>query len=371
MAMLDFLDAPRQATWNLGRGLSDMLQGNAPSWGDVMPGVGGLTMGAASLASGGTLPLAMLLGSAIGGFGQQMVGNQAASPGDVVKSLGGDPESTGGQAGSLALSILGDPLLMAGLPGTSGLRGAKAAMPGLAESRLGGMAGQDFGRMAENRLGGEASKFDQQVTSRQIADQSRNELSRPPIQWGELPTERPGKTMTWGSPAEVGEATDAAMMRAAPDILRGVVPQGEDIGSLSQMIARGGGDASRLGPVMEQGGARDILDQVAQAPPSFHFNPKSNFRGAELPQVRGGYEMPIGESRAPIDPQTLMDQASRRPDLTQMLTEMSTGDVGALTARPPRTMGVHGDVDKLRWEGRSKRIQEALADLLSRQQGGM
>ena len=126
--MFEFLDKPREAVWNLGRGVSDMLEGNAPSAADIIPGLAGIAGTAGLAATGVGLPLALLAGSALGGGAQAAVGNKAMTPGEFLQEHAGmeqgSPEST---VSSMLLGMATDPLTFAG----AGIgRGAGKALGG-------------------------------------------------------------------------------------------------------------------------------------------------------------------------------------------------------------------------------------------------
>lgn len=112
--MLEPLDYARQALWNAP---GKLLDGD---WKAALPGVLGVLGGAGLAATGLGLPLALAGGSAIGALGQgigKAVNEErfaAPSADDLVRSLGGDPESAGGMAASFGLGALGDPLTYAG-----------------------------------------------------------------------------------------------------------------------------------------------------------------------------------------------------------------------------------------------------------------
>ena len=129
--MLEFLDYPRQSVWNMGRGLSDMLRGEAPNLRDVAPGGLGALLGVGLGATGIGIPLALLAGTGMAGLAQGGMGREAMRPEEAVKLLGMDPESMGGTAASLGLGLATDPLSYLG-----GIGAAKGAT-GLAE-KIGG-----------------------------------------------------------------------------------------------------------------------------------------------------------------------------------------------------------------------------------------
>jgi hypothetical protein len=123
--MLGGLNMPRNALWGMpGR----LAQGD---WLGAAPGLAGLAAGGLTAATGVGLPFAGLVGSAVGGLGEGI--EEATRPdmqaaptsSDLVKQLGGDPDSFGGQALGMGLGMAGDPLTYAG--GLGGEAGGKAA----------------------------------------------------------------------------------------------------------------------------------------------------------------------------------------------------------------------------------------------------
>jgi len=126
--MLDFLDNPRQALWNMGSGLAE------GDFSKAAPGLLGAALAGGLGMTGIGLPLAALAGSAVGGLGQNLFGSSAPSRDDMAKTFGFDPETTGGQIGSFALDMATDPLSLAGV--------------GIG-SRLGRQAGSSIGRGLE------------------------------------------------------------------------------------------------------------------------------------------------------------------------------------------------------------------------------
>ena len=351
--MLDFLDAPRSALWNLGRGVTDLVSGNDSSAADFAPGLAGLAIGGGLAATGAGLPLSLLLGSLMGGFGQEMVGKQAMRPGELLSKYAGiDENSDAGMLGSIALSMATDPLTFAG--GGFGLKPTPNMLAPMAEGRLGRLATQDIGYTAGNRLDKLAGQY--------------NDLTRTPHGLPDTPS------LGWSGPARseaipLGYNPDSLLMSQAPDILRGRVPGGQDLGSLSEMLRAAGGQPERLLPVMEQGASRDIIEQMRQqALPSFHFKPKVNYKGMELPEA-AGYQLPISESHVPVDPAMFMEAIQRQPTLMDDLLKASTADPGALTVRPPRIVPDDISGMRLNYETRQKRIAESLAEMLQMQQG--
>jgi hypothetical protein len=123
LKLLEPLDWSRQASWNLGRGASDLMEGNAPSLKDVLPGLlgAGLTGGLATTGVG--IPASILLGSLLAGANQWVYGNAAATPASVIQKIGIDPESTEGMLGGVGLAALTDPLTF-GATG-AGIQGIK------------------------------------------------------------------------------------------------------------------------------------------------------------------------------------------------------------------------------------------------------
>lgn len=124
--MLDFLDDPRKSLWNIGSGLAE------GDFSKALPGLLGAGAAGLTAATGFGLPFAALAGSAVGGLSQNLFGKEAQSPDDLVRSMGGDPDSVSGQIGSLGLGLAGDPLSLAG------------AGMGRAGAKLGGGAGRSL-----------------------------------------------------------------------------------------------------------------------------------------------------------------------------------------------------------------------------------
>ncbi len=136
--LLEPLDYPRQALWNLPGKLAE------GDWSAALPGIMGLGGTAMLAATGAGLPLAILGGSLVGGGLQGGFRNadspeidnsryEAPTPSDLVKALGMDPESGLGTAAGFGLGVLGDPLTYAG---------------GLGGGKLGGKYGSQYGKYA-------------------------------------------------------------------------------------------------------------------------------------------------------------------------------------------------------------------------------
>lgn len=118
--MLEPLDYARQALWNIPSKLS---QGDVVG---ALPGLLGAGATAALGLSGVGLPAAILGGAALGGLSQggaKMLASDLGSPParfdapsgeDLVRALGGSPESTPGWLAGMALNAVGDPLTYAG-----------------------------------------------------------------------------------------------------------------------------------------------------------------------------------------------------------------------------------------------------------------
>lgn len=309
---LNFLDAPRQSVWNAGRGLSDLFSGKAPDWNDIAPAIGGVTMGAGALAGGMGLPLSVLMGSILGGFGQEMIGNKAMDP----------SEFTGNTGTGLALQMATDPLTWASGGMGLGLRGARnAERAGLMEARLGKTLGADEGHQAINRLGQEVDKF-------------RNYTPDLSPRMAELPPH-------YGAPSFVDPAIAQDKITAiAPDILKGMVPQGHDLGSLSQMLEQGGMDAGRMEPVMRTGGTTNLIDALKMNPPEINFPPKLGKTVAgDLPSIEG---MHLSQQSVPLDPSQVVEMLQRRPEVLDMLAQQAKGAEWALSYRPVRYPGQPG-----------------------------
>jgi hypothetical protein len=129
-SLLDPLDMPRRALWNVGSKLAE---------GDFLgaaPGLLGIGAGGLAAATGVGLPLSVLIGSLIGGAGQGLAESvdeerfAAPTADQVTAGLGLDPESLPGMATSFGLGIVGDPLTFAG---TSAGGRAGAAAGGVLE----------------------------------------------------------------------------------------------------------------------------------------------------------------------------------------------------------------------------------------------
>lgn len=123
--MLGGLNMPRNALWGMpGR----LAQGD---WKGALPGLAGIAAGGLTAATGAGLPFAGLVGSAVGGLGEGIEESlrpdmqKAPEASDLVKQLGGDPDSMAGGAASMALGMAGDPLTYAG--GLGGEGAGKAA----------------------------------------------------------------------------------------------------------------------------------------------------------------------------------------------------------------------------------------------------
>jgi hypothetical protein len=366
--MLEFLDAPRSALWNLGRGVSDLTSGDA-SAADLAPGLAGLALGGGLAASGVGIPLSILMGSLMGGFGQEMVGREAMRPGEFLNKYAGvDENSTGGMLGSMALSLATDPLTFAG--GGFGMRPTPNMLAPIAEGRLAGMAADDLGRAATSRLDDVVGKYRGEAPTPNFQSAADQRLGEVVGKYNNITRSPFSPPYTPASPLLSGYGPEGVLMSQGQDILRGAVPAGQDLGSLSEMMRAAGMDASRMVPVMEQGASRDILERMGQQGlPSFHFKPKLNAKGAELPMAPEGYQLPIGESQVPVDPALFMEQAQRRPTLMSDLLAESTAEPGALTVRPPRIVADDVSGMRLNYESRQKRIAEALAEMLQSQQG--
>lgn len=136
------LDYPRQALWNMvDKGIHGDLMG-------ALPGLIGTGVGAGLMATGLGAPLGgALLGGALAGGLAQGAGKalskmtttdengtetplvdpshfEAKTGSDLVKMLGGDPESFPGMVAGMGLQMAGDPLSWVGM-GTGGAAGAK------------------------------------------------------------------------------------------------------------------------------------------------------------------------------------------------------------------------------------------------------
>lgn len=118
LKILSPLDWSRQATWNLGRGVSDLTEGKMPALADILPGLLGAGAGLGLAATGVGIPAALLGGSIFGALNQGAYGNQAANPSDVA----------GSDIGGVLLSALTDPMTF-GLTG-AGIQGAKRLLRG-------------------------------------------------------------------------------------------------------------------------------------------------------------------------------------------------------------------------------------------------
>jgi hypothetical protein len=107
--MFEFLDYPRQALYNAVEGVSE------GDWKKAAPGLIGAGVAAPLIATGVGAPLGILAGSAAGGLAQGLFGQEARTPNDLVKSLGVDPDTSGGQIASFATHVATDPLTYAGI----------------------------------------------------------------------------------------------------------------------------------------------------------------------------------------------------------------------------------------------------------------
>jgi len=114
--LLEPLDYPRQALYNLGSGLAE-----GDLW-KALPGLIGAGVAAPLIATGVGAPLGILAGSLAGGLAQGVAGKEAPTTGDLVEKLGGDKESF---LQNLAVGAVTDPLTYAG--GLGGLRAGTAA----------------------------------------------------------------------------------------------------------------------------------------------------------------------------------------------------------------------------------------------------
>lgn len=163
--LLEALDYPRQAVYNLGRSGYRALSGEG-DWGDVasaLPGAAGALAAGGLMATGVGAPLGIALGSAVGG-GLQAYGHlqdqhddthrfDAATPGDLAKAMGIDPDSTAGGLASFGIGALTDPLTYAGGIGGAAKGGEAAGMYGKRLEGLANWRGPQFPGGAEKITG--------------------------------------------------------------------------------------------------------------------------------------------------------------------------------------------------------------------------
>jgi hypothetical protein len=107
--LLGLLDKPREALYNTVEGLSE------GDFGKALPGLLGIAGGGLA-ATGVGLPLAIALGSGIGGLAQSRFGQKAATPDEALARVIGQDnvDTTGGKLGSLLLGAATDPTTYAG-----------------------------------------------------------------------------------------------------------------------------------------------------------------------------------------------------------------------------------------------------------------
>jgi hypothetical protein len=136
-ALGSIFDAPRQALTNLAINPFAHAQIAAAngkpddySWASMLPGAAGLVAGAGSALIPGMAPFAPAIGAGVAGLGQMAADYfdpktfDAPSTGELVKTLGMDPDSMGGQAAGVGIGALTDPLTYAG--GFEGALGGEA-----------------------------------------------------------------------------------------------------------------------------------------------------------------------------------------------------------------------------------------------------
>lgn len=124
--ILEALDQPRKALWNLGSGLAEGDLAKA------VPGALGGAIGLGLASTGVGLPLALLAGSALGGGAQGLFGADAPTREEIGqkfnRSVGIDDDSTLGTVSGILSSTLTDPLTY--LPVAGAARAAKTPISG-------------------------------------------------------------------------------------------------------------------------------------------------------------------------------------------------------------------------------------------------
>jgi hypothetical protein len=340
--MLEFLDAPRQAVWNLGRGVSDMASGEAPSLADIVPGAGGMLLGTALAGTGVGIPLSILLGSLAGGATQSAIGNEAMTPGQFLEDhLGVDQESTGGMIGSMALGMATDPLSLAipAVPGRVG--GIERAAKGIGDMRYNRQIGKQLGEFpvgqAEARLGEQA---------------------------GMVKSVEPG-TLGYNNFRNPKPLLDDAATRmqagafSSPDDLMSIQQKLEDGGMLSRMLdpATRSGNQSLILQQMQQPAIDKALQSMIEPGAVKASFPLGRSIQTRVPEVELGRTMSQGN--VPLPPEAVMQALQSRPDVVkQLLAQASIPEAaGGLAAfKTPAAQ--------------QKYLSQRLAELLSEQSFG-
>jgi hypothetical protein len=305
--LLGGLNMPRKALWALPGRLAhgDYL--------GALPGLAGLAAGGLTAATGFGAPFAGLVGSAVGGLGEGIEESlrpdmeKAPEASDLVKQLGGDPDSFGGQALGMGLSMAGDPLSYAG--GLGGEAAGKAAgeaggeflehaatargprYPG-GEEKLTDLLGQLQGvpgslQFRDNvpqllkapelsRLLGEIEPGSTPVAAGMeglVLKRPSGGVTRVAGLPGQLRVEDPTANTDWNSPPPARRADDPMMMQNVRDVPLGSLraehmpeakfgkfaPGGVPVDDLARLVHHAGGkDGPLAADVMSRG--RDAVD---------------------------------------------------------------------------------------------------------------
>jgi len=305
--MFEFLDNPRKAVWNLGRGVSDMMSGEAPDLGDIIPGAGGLMLGTALAGTGIGIPLAILAGSLAGGTAQSAIGNEAMSPGQFLEQhLDVDPESTGGAVSSMLLGAATDPLSFA-IPTVPGRLGAiEKAGKGIKDWQYERQMANQFSDMpvrsiGENRLGQQANA----MRSVEPGELAYNNFRNP-------------KPLLDDASARMSSGAFAS-----PDDLPLIQKSLEEAGLLSRMLDPGTRASNQAAVLKEmQGPALDQALMSMMEPGAVRTSfPLGRSVQSRIPTVELGQTM---RGNVPLPPDAIAEALQSNPEIMKQLLSQAS-----------------------------------------------